>query len=136
MFVTVFYGILNTLTGEVEYVNGGHNSPYLISSTGTVKQLLPTGGVILGCLDHVNYASKKIKLAPGDTLYLYTDGVTEAFNNKDEAFGEQRLEEFLIRHNKLPIDKLLHQTITDIQLYAEGVPQSDDITLMVLRYEG
>jgi serine phosphatase RsbU (regulator of sigma subunit) len=88
MFVTVFYGILNTTNGEVEYVNAGHNPPYVLSNNIIVRKVEMTGGTILGCMKDFSYCSQKIQLNPGDhLLFLFTDGVTEAFNTKEELYG-------------------------------------------------
>lgn len=135
MFVTVFYGILNTLTGEVDYVNAGHNPPYLISPAG-IRKVDMTGGLILGCMEGLTYQSKTIKLNPGDRLFLYTDGVTEAFNTKDEAYGEDRLEAFLKQNAASPIDEVVKKSFTEINDFSAGVPQSDDITLLSILYHG
>ncbi|NCA75509.1 MAG: fused response regulator/phosphatase [Alphaproteobacteria bacterium] len=135
MFVTVFYGILNTLTGEVDYVNAGHNPPYLISPDG-IRKVDMTGGLILGCMEGLTYQSKTIKLNPGDRLFLYTDGVTEAFNTKDEAYGEDRLEAFLKQNAGAPIDEVVKKSFTEINDFSAGVPQSDDITLLSIVYHG
>ncbi|MFH1161119.1 MAG: SpoIIE family protein phosphatase [bacterium] len=136
MFVTVFYGILNTSTGEVEYVNGGHNPPHLIRDDGSIHKVDLTGGSVLGCMDNTSYQSRKLTLNPGDTIYLYTDGVTEAFNKENEAFGEKRLEDFLKRNKKRPLKELVLETITEIESFAGSAPQSDDITLMAIRFLG
>jgi len=133
--VTVFYGILNTLTGEVDYVNAGHNPPYLISPAG-IRKVDMTGGLILGCMEGLTYQSKTIKLNPGDRLFLYTDGVTEAFNTKDEAYGEDRLEAFLKQNAGSPIDEVVKKSFTEINDFSAGVPQSDDITLLSIVYHG
>ena len=136
MFVTVFYGILDIRTGIVEYVNGGHNPPHLIRGDGTIHPVDLTGGTVLGCVDHAAYEARNLTLKPGDTIYLYTDGVTEAFNRNHEAFGEQRIEELLTRHRNLPIKDLVLETIRAVESFADNVPQSDDITLLTLRYNG
>src|SRR5690606_26800284 len=79
MFVTVFYGVLNTLTGEIEYVNAGHNPPYLLSSDGILVVEM-TGGLPLGVSVDFAFQSKKLQLNKGDKLLLFTDGVIESFN--------------------------------------------------------
>ncbi len=135
MFVTVFYGILNTVTGEIDYVNAGHNPPYLFSSGG-IRKLDMTGGMILGCMEGLTYQSKTITLAPGDRLFLYTDGVTEAFNINDEAYGESRLEAFLLRNLGSPIDETVKNSFSEINDFSAGVPQSDDITILSIIYRG
>ncbi len=135
MFVTVFYGILNTLTGEVEYVNAGHNPPYLLNSSG-IRKVEMTGGAILGCMEDFVYQSKKVQMSAGDLLFLYTDGVTEAFNKKEELYGEGRLETFLNNRLQHPIDGVVKESIGEVMEFSTGVPQSDDITLMAIRYNG
>ncbi len=135
MFVTVFYGILNTLSGEIEYVNAGHNPPYILSAGG-ISKVDMTGGAILGCMDDYNYQSKKVQLNPGDLLYLFTDGVTEAFNVGEELYGEERLEAFLATRLDHPIDEVVNDSFAEVTRFATGAPQSDDITLLSVRYHG
>jgi sigma-B regulation protein RsbU (phosphoserine phosphatase) len=135
MFVTVFYGILDTLTGELEYVNAGHNPPYILSGN-EMRKVAMTGGTILGCIDNFKYVSAKTYLQAGDRLFLYTDGVTEAFNKEEKVFGEERLEAFLQQRLNGPLDEIVKDTINEVNLYSTGVAQSDDITLLAIRYNG
>jgi sigma-B regulation protein RsbU (phosphoserine phosphatase) len=135
MFVTVFYGILNTRSGEVEYVNCGHNPPYLVNQHG-VSKLAMTGGTILGCMENFNYRSGTITLNPGDRMFLYTDGVTEAFNNQLEDYGEQNLEKFLDHNRAIPLADLVKNSMSEVQLFAVDAPQSDDITYLAVQYNG
>ncbi len=135
MFVTVFYGILNTETGELEYVNAGHNPPYLLGREG-LKKVEMTGGTILGCIEDYQYHSRKIMLAPGDRIFLYTDGVTEAFTKNDEAYGDERLELFLQQHPGHSIEELVKGVLTEVNDHSRGIPQSDDITLLSICYNG
>ncbi len=135
MFVTVFYGILNTRTGELEYVNAGHNPPYLIGREG-LKKLELTGGMILGYMDNFQYLSKKITLEPGDRLFLFTDGVTEAFNKADAAFGDKRLELFLQQHPGHSNEQLVKDVFKEVNEHSAGIPQSDDITLLSICFTG
>jgi len=135
MFVTVFYGILNTLTGEVEYVNAGHNPPYRLTG-GQIEKVEMTGGTILGCLEDFSYQSKRLTLNPGDMLFLYTDGINEAFNAADEQFGDDRLEHFLAdSHEKSP-EEAVKGCIDAVTGFAGDVAQSDDMTLLAIRYNG
>jgi len=135
MFVTVFYGILNTLTWEVDYVNAGHNPPYLISSSG-IRKVEMTDGIILGCMENFTYKSGKIKLGHGERLFLYTDGVTEAFNKREEAYGEERLETYLNSHLDHPVDDIVKNMFQEVNSFSADVPQSDDITLLTIRRAG
>jgi len=135
MFVTVFYGILNTVTGEIDYVNAGHNPPYLISASG-IRKAEMTDGIILGCMEHFIYKHGKVKLNPGEWLFLYTDGVTEAFDRNNEAYGEERLEPFLKSHLDHPVDDIINHLFQEVNTFSTGVPQSDDITMLTIRYSG
>ncbi|MDP3913552.1 MAG: SpoIIE family protein phosphatase [Bacteroidota bacterium] len=135
MFVTVFYGILNTQTGEVDYVNAGHNPPYLLSSGG-ISQIEITNGLPLGVLEDFSFESKKIQLKSGDQLLLYTDGVVEAFNLKEIAYGEERFENFLTHSLNLPVETIIKNSFTDVADFADGAPQSDDITLLGITFKG
>ncbi len=135
MFVTVFYGILNTANGEVEYVNGGHNPPYILSSAG-IHKVEMTGGPILGCMEDFNYKSKKIKLIPGDRLFLFTDGVTEAFNTLDEAYGDERLESYLASRLSIPVKEVVRESMEEVTIFSSGMSQSDDITYLAISFNG
>ncbi len=135
MFVTVFYGILNTQTGEVDYVNAGHNPPYLISSDG-IQQVEMTNGLALGVLDDFSFRSKKLYLNKGNKLLLYTDGVVEAFNREELAYGEQKFEEFLNNNVNQSIETIINKSFTDVSDFVDGAPQSDDITLLGITFNG
>src|SRR5437773_11200210 len=95
MFVTIFYGILHIPSGKLEYSNGGHNLPYVLSQHGTVEPLENPGGMALGVLESATYRAKTVRLRVGDGLFLYTDGVTEAMDSAGNLFSERRLQEVL-----------------------------------------
>lgn len=135
MFVTVFYGILNISTGEIDYVNAGHNPPYVIGPSG-IRKVEMTGGIILGCMEEFPYRSKVLKLSPGERLYLFTDGVTEAFNLSDEQFGDERLEALLNTHHNSSIQDIVQNVLNEVNTFSTGVPQSDDITMLSILYTG
>ena len=135
MFVTVFYGILNTSTGEVEYVNAGHNPPYLLSSSG-IRKVEMTNGLALGILEEVSFQSKILVMNPGEKLFLYTDGITEAFNNELVAYGEAKLESFLNQCSGLPIETIIKDSLEDVNAFVGGALQSDDITMLAIAYNG
>lgn len=134
MFVTLFYGVLDTRSGAFEYSNGGHNSPYLISSEGKVKQLENIGGLLLGAIKDAQYESSVIMLKPGESLFFYTDGVTEAFNKSNEEFGEARLSQIIKNKNAINVSELINHVFENVQSFANGVQQSDDITCLALKY--
>lgn len=134
MFVTVFCGVLDTRNGAFEYCNAGHNPPFLISSDGEVKPLENVGGLILGAMKDVDYESNVIILKPGNTIFFYTDGVTEAMNSNEDEFGEERLIKSLSGNNELAADKIIFRVLNEVQKFSGGIEQSDDITCMSLKY--
>jgi len=136
MFVTVFYGILNMKSGELEYSNAGHNPPYLIKNNDSIQKLESTGDTVLGCFENRQFTSRKIQLNPNDDLILYTDGVTEAFNREGEEYGDERLGKLLASMQNLAASDIVTTIADDVNLFAQGVSQSDDITLFSLKYFG
>ena len=137
MFVTLFYGILNTRTGEFRYASGGHNPPYLFSPKEGVRQLpSELNGMVVGVMPGVSYQTASVQIAPGDAILLYTDGVTEAINQKEEFWNEEGLEEFLARRNGASVEQVVTDLHAAVAHFADGMPQADDITVLVLRYNG
>ncbi|MCX6160320.1 MAG: SpoIIE family protein phosphatase [Ignavibacteriae bacterium] len=136
MFVTVFYGILNVKTGELTYTCAGHNPPYLISSKGEVSPLDNASGMMLGILDEIMLGSKTTVINPGDGLFLYTDGVTEAFNAGGDMYLEEKLEAKLKEIYADSFDTLVDVVMADVRSFAAGFKQSDDITALFLKYNG
>jgi sigma-B regulation protein RsbU (phosphoserine phosphatase) len=136
MFVTVFLGILDTRTGELEYGNAGHNPPYLLRDDGRFEPLSGTGGTALGVVEDCTYLSRRISLRKGDTLFLYTDGVTEATDREENLFSEERLMKALPLHAGKPLKTLITEVLSRVKAFSEGVPQADDITMLALRYLG
>ena len=135
MFVTVFYGILNTQTGEVDYVNAGHNPPYLLSANG-IKKVEMTDGLALGVMDDFSFESKKLHLKKGDQLLLYTDGVVEAIDLEENAYEEEKFENFLQKNLNHPVETIIKKSFADVNDFVNGAPQSDDITLLGLTFKG
>lgn len=134
MFVTVFYGVLDTRSGAFEYSNGGHNLPYIISTDGKVKALDNIGGLMIGAMKDVPYESTVIMIKPGDSLIFITDGVTESFNKEGEEFHETGLEKILAGKNSLSVNELVDHVFENVQTFSVGVEQSDDITCLALKY--
>lgn len=135
-FVTVFYGVLDTETGHIQYCNGGHNLPYIIKSDGTVKQVENTGGLLLGKIEPVEFESKEIKLEPGEKLVMYTDGVVEAVGEDGEMYNEELYEQFLEGRDKDSSQKIVQSTMVEVLQFVGKADQSDDITVLGLRYNG
>ena len=136
MFTTVFYGILDTRTGELQFANGGHNRPYVVAVGGKTRPLSDESGPIVGIMDGFSFDTYSGRLAPGETLVLYTDGVTEARDSKDGFFGDEQLEELLTAHNTESAEQMVASVHAAVQEFATGVPQADDITVLALRYVG
>src|SRR5262245_53585949 len=136
MFVTVFYGILHTNTGEVEYCIGGHNPAYLLSQSGELNVIQEPGCVIVGALENATFETGRIRLRPGDCIVLYTDGVIEAVNVNQVEFSETRLESVLERTADHSVDQIVNNIIDEVRIFSTGLPQSDDITSLALRYVG
>lgn len=135
MFVTVFCGVLDVRTGQVNYSNGGHNLPYVLSN-GAVRALPKTKGIALGVTEEAAFHAGQILLKPGDRLVLYTDGVTEAMDKEDQLFSESRLETTLRGVNGLSSKEAIERVVKEVQHFSSGAPQSDDITLLALGYVG
>ena len=136
MFVTTFCGILNVKTGVVNYANAGHNPPLIIRKNKKVEYLKVARGPAVGAVEDVTYQREKIILKPGDTIYMYTDGVTEAFNDQDEEFSEKRLLETVELYKDNNAKDLIRKSLQVVQNFSQGVAQSDDITMLVLKYTG
>ena len=136
MFVTLFLGILNVRTGEVEYSNGGHDPPYKLSASGEIQPLELTDGVMLGVTEALNYQSKKNQLQKGETIFLYTDGVTDAKNPDDQLFSEARLQQMLTRLQEKSTTDIIQSIRSEIEIFSEGTPQYDDITMLALKFNG
>lgn len=134
LFVTVFYGILHLDTGELVYSNGGHNLPYMIRRDGTVEAIAKTGNTVLGFLEYLPYDNATITMAPGDSLLLYTDGITEAMNANKDFFAEERLETALKTLSDVSSKQIVSDIIKETQAFAAGFPQSDDITGLAVTF--
>ena len=133
MFVTLFYGVLNTTTGEIRYVNAGHNSPYILRQDGEVEELPPSGNICLGVMPNMQFNAASVTLKPGDAIVTFTDGVTEAFSVNGELFGEKRLETLLGTLVGKSAEEITEAVNAAVQQHAEGAEQSDDITTLVLK---
>ncbi len=134
MFVTIFFARVNIKTGEVDFVNAGHNLPYLVSQNGEIQKIKKTGDIAVGILNDYPYQLGKITLAEKDKLYLYTDGITEAQNIKDELYSDKRLEEFLKTQLNSSAKELVLNSVKEVKRFSDVAPQSDDITSFVLNW--
>ena len=133
MFVTLFYGFLDSADRTLTYVNAGHNPPiHFHAAQGTLSDLAATG-IAMGALPDSAYSQESVQMLPGDILVLYTDGITEAENADLEMFGLERLERIILASSQLPADELIQEILAAVGSFTGDHPQSDDITLMVVR---
>ena len=132
LFITVFYGVLDPADGTLTYCNAGHNPPYLLGQGGTEVQTLTRTGIPLGILEEATWAQTTQQVSPGNVLVLYTDGVTEAQNQQEAFFGEERLLTSVQANIERSAQSIQDAIRTDIHEFVSGAPQFDDITLVVL----
>lgn len=136
MFVTVFCGILHFKTGELRYSNAGHNPPLVMGSDDRARWLDLPAGYFLGVFEEGVFETRSIRLCPGETLILYTDGVTEAMNPEKALFSEDRLVRVLEESSTAAPDLLVRKITQAVKNFAGEEPQSDDITILVLHFKG
>ena len=136
MFVTLFYAVFDPESGTLAYANGGHNAPLLVHADGSSELLPLTGGVAAGVVPDLDYRSSTVSLSPGDTVVLYTDGVTEAMSPADEEFGVERLCG-VFAEGPFPDAQQANTAIFQaVSEFAADAPQFDDITCLTLCYKG
>ena len=133
MFVTLFFGMLSPETGEVLYCNAGHNPPYRVNG-GKPQAIEDAHGITLGIRPQATYQTGRLVLAPGETLYLYSDGVTEAHDPGDNLFCEHRLEAVLCTHAGRGSRELVGGVTEALKGFVGTAPPSDDITMLALRW--
>jgi sigma-B regulation protein RsbU (phosphoserine phosphatase) len=130
MSPTLFYGVLDTRTGDLEFASNGHPAPYYHSANGGAKPLH------IPAKQHTSHLTGTIRMKPGDGLLLYTDGVTEANNATSEWFGDDRIKEHVNLHASGTSEQMVLDLITALRFFSPATPQGDDITVMALRYRG
>jgi len=134
MFATCFYGLLYLSTGEFHYCSAGHNPPYVVrAADGIIEPLADVGGIPLGLFDGMGYTNSSVHLLPGDAVFLYTDGVSEAQNIAEDDFSDDRVIATLSEHRHLDSRALIAAMTRNVTHFTDGAPQSDDITMLSLR---
>jgi serine phosphatase RsbU (regulator of sigma subunit)/GAF domain-containing protein len=133
LFVSVFYGILEPVTGKITYANGGHLPPFVFKA-GKRAEILREHGMVLGVMPDIEYHALTIQLTPGDLFVLYTDGVSEAQNNDLELFGLQRLESLILALDDWSAEHVAARIVARVNEYSGGRDLSDDLTALTLRY--
>ncbi len=134
MFVTLFYGVINLSTGMLAYCSGGHDFPYLLNTEGEVSSLNGNSNIALGIVEDAKYEANTIQIEAGEQLILYTDGITEAINQQMEEFSQKRLEAYLSGCTDVSAREITKGMIGEVDQFATGMPQADDITTLVLKH--
>lgn len=137
MFVTAFAGILDLRDGRVTYSDAGHEAPFIVRAEGAVERLVKQTGIAMGVFEDVAYRSDGFTLAPGDALILFTDGVSEATGPGDALYTAERIEAALAATRRDPSARFIAEGLADdVRAFVGEVPQSDDIAILVICYEG
>jgi sigma-B regulation protein RsbU (phosphoserine phosphatase) len=131
-FITLVLIAIDRATGEFRYVNAGHNPPFLVHASGEIEQL-SIGGLLLGMFPEATYESATLHLEPGEVLVLYSDGVTEARNEEDDEYGEERLAAFLKEHRNTDPEILVESLIRAVFEFSKDGKPGDDVTVAVIR---
>ena len=132
MFVTLLYAIYDTSSGILTYANGGHTTPYVRRADGSMIALPFTGGVAMGVLEGLEYSQDSFQVLPGDTVFFYSDGVSEAMNEHGEEFGLERMSKVLSDNPEQNPEDINNAMFDAVRGFAGGTPQSDDITCLTL----
>ncbi|MBM3119748.1 MAG: stage II sporulation protein E [Chloroflexi bacterium] len=133
MFVTLFYAVLDPEKRRLQYVNAGHNPPFVVKKSSGDVVLLRASGIAMGVMDEVSLEEKEIELDSNDIVVFYTDGITEAINKVGEQFGEKRLIETINQNADLPVKDLMGRVKDEVFTFAQDQPQYDDFTLVLLK---
>lgn len=134
LFITAFEGVLNLVTGEFRFVNAGHEMPFIAKSGNAYEIYKLKPGFVLAGMENMKYQSGTMQLSPGDKIFQYTDGVTEATNAANELYGMQRLTDILTQNTAKPPQELLPIVKADIDTFVGDAPQFDDITMLCVEY--
>lgn len=133
-FTTMFIGILDLETGVLRYSNAGHNPPLVRHASGELTLLNESNGLVLGVFEDTQYDEAQIQLLPGDTLVLYTDGITEAHDSRNEMYGVERFERACAASGEQSLGAMIQHLLADVDQFTGDAPQYDDITVMTIRY--
>ncbi|WP_405295692.1 PP2C family protein-serine/threonine phosphatase [Methanobrevibacter sp.] len=136
LFVTSWIGKLNLKSGKLSYVNAGHNQPLIKHDSNDFEYLDTRPNLVIGGMEDMKYTEHEINLNPGDMIFLYTDGVTEANDNYDEFYGENRLKEIINKNKDEKLSDIINEINKDINKFCNNNEQFDDTTMMIIKYQG
>lgn len=131
-FLTLFFGVLDVVSGGFKFTNAGHNKPYVRRADGTLE-MLTIGGLVVGFVPTQTYSEDYIVLNPGDTLFIFSDGIPEAMNETHDQYGEERLEALLKEMGDAPAQDYVDRIHADVKSHTGTAPQNDDITMLVVQ---
>ncbi len=131
-FATFFGGIIDPETHTLSFVNAGHNPPLVVRKNGD-SEFLEASGVMIGAFDFSEWQLDQTKFNPGDVLFVFTDGVSEANNSKDMQYGEERIKEMIIKNRTDQPDEIARKLFDDIMVFVENEPRADDITMLIVK---
>lgn len=134
-FITLFFGLIDPRTGRFCYVNAGHEYPFVVRNDGRLERLTD-GGLMMGAFAEAPYQESNVELGPGDLLFLFTDGLTEAHGPDDQMFGEERCEACLRTHAQSDPQQILRAALGSVDDFVRGAEATDDITLLAIRRLG
>ena len=136
VFITITYGILDTVERTLRFVRAGHEPLVKFTAESASAQLISPDGIAMGMVDTDLFQMVEeavVKLESGDTAHLYTDGVVEAMDAEEEEYGQKRFFDFLASHRALPPQEIIEKCLADIREFTRGHPQHDDITMISIR---
>lgn len=136
MFVTVWAGIIDLRTGHIDFASAGHNPPVVRNKNGSAEFIPSKSSVVMAAMENTIYKQQSYDLKPGDTLFLYTDGVTEATNHDNELFGDNRLLDIIKKSGDLTPAETCTLVKKEIDDFVQDVPQFDDITMLTIKFNG
>ena len=136
LFVTIWLGKLNLKTGKLSYVNAGHNQPLIKHDSNNFEYMKTHPNLVIGGMEGIQYNEHEINLNAGDMIFLYTDGVTEANDNYNEFYGENRLKEIINKNKNKKLNDIINEITKDIDKFYNNSEQYDDITMLIIKYNG
>ena len=136
MFITVWLGILELSTGKLTAASAGHEYPVLKKAGENFELFKDRHGLVIGAMEGVKYRSYELQLQPGSKLFVYTDGIAEATNIRNELFGTERLVEVLQAHSDAAPTEILHEVDAAVGRFVGEAPQFDDMTMLCIEYRG
>jgi serine phosphatase RsbU (regulator of sigma subunit) len=131
-YVTLFVSVLNRASGRLDYVNAGHNAPFLLDAAGGLREIAATG-MPVGMLEDAPFSAASVQLEPGSVLAVFSDGITEAIGSDESFYGDERLKRVLVDGHALPADAIAACVVEDLKAFTSGAPQSDDILLLIVK---